>query len=692
MAADFAALVVQLELQAAQFTQGMEQATQAIERTHQAAAQGVEGVQKLAEGFDKVVASAKRSAEAFGLFKLAEGVAKVAEIGDHMDTLRAQFDALAGSSEKGLELMTAVEEISTRTATPLDAVATSMRRLVAGVQGIQPAQATALVDLLTKLGSVTGAGVEGTAAAISRLVLMMQTGDVSARGLRSLLTDMPGLANTLAVALNKSTGELYTMARNGQITADVLANAVLGSAQRINQEFAKLPVNATQGWTALANASDSFLASLNRATGTSTTLGATLRYIADTIKEWSSDLDNGATQFSLLYSIARALALAVQTIQVGFAYAVLIVRQLTTALEASLVMAEKLATLDFSGVAKAYDAYDAKIKQANADFAKWRESFVNGNQAMGKSTDDLADKFGKIANTSRTGGGAGGADRELAALKARAEAITDSVNPAALYNKEMAELNTLLDKGLISSSDFVLARQKYTETLNAAGDAIRRSVDPTFAYQQELTKLNNAYMRGQIEVETWVKAQEKAQAELAKAQGQFDWAKEIEDTAKKSSQAIGDFFGAVVTGSQSVSQAFQRMVESIIADIARLLAKAAALEILKYFGLGGGAGLTGGGGASVFGAWAPASSSLAPVRAVTFDDGGAPAGGGIVTPNPFQVTVHNYAGAAVSTYQDADGGLAITIDRVRKALAVDVARGGNTFASAIERTYRLGRG
>jgi len=45
----------------------------------------------------------------------------------------------------------------------------------------------------------------------------------------------------------------------------------------------------------------------------------------------------------------------------------------------------------------------------------------------------------------------------------------------------------------------------------------------------------------------------------------------------------------------------------------------------------------------------------------------------------------------VQAQQRPDGSIEVTVDRVRKALTRDVMRGGNGFAQAMERTYRVSR-
>jgi lambda family phage tail tape measure protein len=54
------------------------------------------------------------------------------------------------------------------------------------------------------------------------------------------------------------------------------------------------------------------------------------------------------------------------------------------------------------------------------------------------------------------------------------------------------------------------------------------------------------------------------------------------------------------------------------------------------------------------------------------------------------VNVHNYAGAQIETQADGDK-LDIIVRQVKDSLATDVLRGGNPFATTLERTYGVRR-
>jgi hypothetical protein len=177
---------------------------------------------------------------------------------------------------------------------------------------------------------------------------------------------------------------------------------------------------------------------------------------------------------------------------------------------------------------------------------------------------------------------------------------------------------------------------------------------------------------------------------------------------------FGQFADSVATGAVTAAQAFKRMVESIVADLLKMLAKK---YILDFFFPGGapGSGKTvviepplvrsGMASAQSFAQGGAVTRTLAMPSALsgttgtassapTFSSGGFGALGMAAAPAPaVNVTVNNNApGVDVRTQQGSGGDLQIIIEQTRKAIASDIRRGGSDVARSLESTYRVGRG
>jgi len=695
--ADFASLVVQLELQQAEFLKGMEQAANAITRTSNEAKKSQDALTGLSSGFEKIVGKVKAAGEAFGAWKTIEAIATA---GEKIARLEAQFASMTGSGARAADIMARIEDIASDTHAPADQVADSMRRVALALTdlGATNAQMGALVSNVQKLGQLGGSGPEQIAATTARIAQALQLGTFNARSFKEMLADTPEVVREVAKQLGLSTVQLNNLAKEGKLTGEAFANGLLKATKETDERFRLLPVTFTAGTVAMSNGLDNFLASFDKASGAGRILGETFRSIGATLTAWGKQLEDPAQRLGTLQTLARGLKVLLEAVAVISANVVFVFSAISDEIVALGQTAAAVLSGEWALIQKIHDDLRAK----NAVDRAALDAFEARILGIGNAADKAKKKIEDLGDPLKGGKGAGaGSDKAGDALKARADAIAASVNPTFAYNQAMKELNELMDKGLISSLNAALAMVKYKDTLNATGDAIRASVDPTFVYEQQMKKLNAAYASGAIEVETWVKAQEKAKKELddsGKA-GKFDWAKGIETTVKTSADAMGDFFGAIVTGSMSAQQAFQRMAESILSAIAKLLAEAAAAYIVKVLFSSPGATASAGANAAAAPAswamgaasWAPSASMLA-TGPVALEGGVGEATAGVIKPTPFKVEIHNYAGAAVSTEQDSDGALKVIIERVRRVMTSDVSRGGNPFAGALERTYALGRG
>ena len=63
----------------------------------------------------------------------------------------------------------------------------------------------------------------------------------------------PALAKSIADYMQVSVGELREMGSQGQITADIVKNALFAAAKDTNAEFEKTPMTWAQVWTVASN-------------------------------------------------------------------------------------------------------------------------------------------------------------------------------------------------------------------------------------------------------------------------------------------------------------------------------------------------------------------------------------------------------------------------------------------------------
>ena len=111
----------------------------------------------------------------------------------------------------------------------------------------------AFAETLNKAFVVAGASQEEMNSASLQLTQALGSGVLRGEELNAVFEAAPNIIQTIADYLGVSIGEIREMASEGQITADVVKNALLGSAEEIDAQFQSMPMTWEQVWTGAMN-------------------------------------------------------------------------------------------------------------------------------------------------------------------------------------------------------------------------------------------------------------------------------------------------------------------------------------------------------------------------------------------------------------------------------------------------------
>lgn len=111
----------------------------------------------------------------------------------------------------------------------------------------------AFAEQVNKQMTLSGASSVGGQAAILQLTQAMSSGVLRGEELNSILEQTPTIAQTIADYMGVNVGTMREMASEGQITAEVVKNALLGAAEDTNAAFEKMPMTWGQVWSSFSN-------------------------------------------------------------------------------------------------------------------------------------------------------------------------------------------------------------------------------------------------------------------------------------------------------------------------------------------------------------------------------------------------------------------------------------------------------
>lgn len=108
-------------------------------------------------------------------------------------------------------------------------------------------------ELVNKQFVNGGASAQEQAASMLQLTQAMASGVLRGEELNSIFDNAPGIVQNIADYLDVPIGQIRTMASEGQITADIVKNAMFAAADDIEEKFNRMPKTWDQIWTSMQN-------------------------------------------------------------------------------------------------------------------------------------------------------------------------------------------------------------------------------------------------------------------------------------------------------------------------------------------------------------------------------------------------------------------------------------------------------
>ena len=133
------------------------------------------------------------------------------------------------------------------------AEAVSKMGLLAGDAFANNEEVIAFVEQLNKQFKIAGTSADGQAAAMLQLTQAMGAGVLRGEELNSVFEQAPTIIQAITDYLGITTGELRDLAAEGQITADIVKNAMFAAADETNARFESIPMTWSDVWTQAGN-------------------------------------------------------------------------------------------------------------------------------------------------------------------------------------------------------------------------------------------------------------------------------------------------------------------------------------------------------------------------------------------------------------------------------------------------------
>lgn len=184
-----------------------------------------------------------------------QGLKKAVDLSDSLVSMRARLDRMNDGLQTTQELETMIYQSAQRSRGSFTDTMGLVSQLgtMAGDAFGSSKEIVQFAEQLNKQLALSGASGSSAQAAILQLEQGLASGVLRGDELNSVMEQAPALAKSIADYMQVSVGELREMGSQGQITADIVKNALFAAAEDTNAEFEKTPMTWAQVWTVASN-------------------------------------------------------------------------------------------------------------------------------------------------------------------------------------------------------------------------------------------------------------------------------------------------------------------------------------------------------------------------------------------------------------------------------------------------------
>lgn len=331
---------------------------------------------------------------------------------------------------------------------------TKMSPALKGI-GMNAQQSVGIITTINKAIGLSGASSEAAASGIYQLGQGISKGALQMEDLRNIMESTPTLAYALADGLGVSTAALLTMATEGKLTAEVVAQALQKVADQVDSDFSKMPTTVGQALTNLRNEFMVFVGATDDASGGTSALAGVINSIAE--------------EFASAGPAVTAFSTAIKIMVSGLDGAYRMLKIVGIGLAAYAAMASEVLKGNFSGVKEIWNQLGKDIdaivtKPLSSDPFDWEEKKVQAVANGTKKREQLEVQLSELT-------------KKLEQLKAfESGKASDNVaaNDKANIDARIADQQRLVEAVRKAWQDSLSEAEKYA---NAAKEKLQKATD-----------------------------------------------------------------------------------------------------------------------------------------------------------------------------------------------------------------------
>lgn len=192
---------------------------------------------------------------AVGAFAGMQGLQQLVNLSDNFTQTTARLNMVNDGAQTTDELFDKIAASADRARAPITDMADTVAKLSlnAGDAFTSNDETILFAENLNKLFAVAGTEQASIASASLQLTQALGSGVLRGEEFNAVFEAAPNIMQTVADYMDVPIGKLRSMAADGQITADIVKNALLSATNDINTQFESMPMTWGQVWTGIMN-------------------------------------------------------------------------------------------------------------------------------------------------------------------------------------------------------------------------------------------------------------------------------------------------------------------------------------------------------------------------------------------------------------------------------------------------------
>lgn len=414
--------------------------------------------------------------------------------------------------------------------------------------GLSQRQTLQFSESLNQAVVLSGASAAEAGAALIQLSQGLASGALRGDELRSVLEQLPAVADVIAKSLGITRGQLRQMGQDGKITADIIIEAFAKAQNELAENFAKTVPTIGQSFVVLRNHVIEYIGEVDKATGASTEIARVILGLGDNIKILSEILFASVAAWAAFRTAVYITSIQLTAVVAAITGPAALVAALGAAVVAAFVFRDELSAAVIKPLAEAVIWADKAAASLGKLFnQQWSLSGTSPEDLRTAANDMI---LGDLTKPKTDGiSDKKGTRRDTPTTEALEQTKTAQTELKKLIKETSTEQETLLRK--IAELDKLKPYAKSKEEL----EAITRAQN---IYNEQLKTASDTYIPG---VENGMKRLLQQTDQFAKSAA--DAFSDFVSGAKSGKEALYDLVGALQ------KMFFQETITNPLSDMLR---------------------------------------------------------------------------------------------------------------------------